>query len=220
MWFNLMIIVTVFRVSLLFWKRKTGNSIGRDGRLKLRVGETFQRAFGGKIYQALHIPDTGRRGYQDIDVVLLTHRELYVLAVNNLAGAITIGNDGCWFQTNSDGSIEKHPNAVLELKEKAIVLAAYIARRGITLPENFFKLRVVFVNPSSIPEQDVLLQSEVVSYDEWQYFIKNGPGQGLRGWTEIAFHRLRNKFSVAHHQQLNFILLTAPTLDRFFGNIR
>lgn len=215
MWFDLVVIMAVFRAIHLLFRRRTSPDDGANGLLKLTVAKTFQAVYGGSVFQALRIPDTGGRGHEAFDALLLTDRELYVFSVQALSGILRACRDGTWMETDLSGNAVAHPNAVTQLQEKAAVLAQYIARRGVTLPKGFFKLRVVFVNAMARPEQEILLQPEVLSYDRWEDIKKKGSSSSIFGIdSNISIPSIAKNPLNFPHKQLHFILSTAPTWDR------
>lgn len=209
MWFDLVIIMAVVRAIQLFFRKRPSPELGSDSLRKLTVARSFRTLYGGNIYQALRIPDTGGRGHQLLDVLLLTEQELYLFSVQGLSGFVRTGRDGVWLETDSHGNEIEHPNAVTQLKFKAAVLIQYIARRGVTLPKDFIKLKVVFVNEMARPEQEILLLPEVLSYDRWEDIQKKTSTSSLFG-IDVA---MSTPLAPAYNQ-LHYILSTAPTLDR------
>ncbi|KAI5079873.1 hypothetical protein GOP47_0005352 [Adiantum capillus-veneris] len=212
MWFDLVIFMAVVRAIQLLFRRRTSPQLGSDGLLKLNVGRSFRALYGGNIYQALRIPDTGGRGHQLLDVLLLTEQELYIFSVQGLSGTVRTGRGGVWLETDSNGNEIEHPNAVTELKDKAAVLTQYMARRGVMLPKDFIKFKVVFVNEMARPEQDILLVPEVLSYDRWQDIQKKASSSSILGIeTAISTARILSTSPLNH---LHYVLSTAPTWDR------
>lgn len=215
MWFDLVVIFAVCRAVQLLFRRRTKQEEGSDGSLKLKVAKTFQAVYGGSVFQALRIPDTGHRGHQAIDAVLLTDSDLYIFSVQKLSGIVRVCSDGTWMETDMDGRPVVHPNAVTQLQEKAVVLAQYVARRGVSLPEKNFKMKVVFVNATARPEQQILLQPEVLSYEGWEDILKRGSNSTVFGLKMSPVMALKSKGNLdISYKQLQFILDTAPTWDR------
>ncbi|MBA0735188.1 hypothetical protein Gogos_019056, partial [Gossypium gossypioides] len=60
------------------------------------VANRLEKLYGGKVYVGLHIPDVNTGSRQNIDIVLVTKREAAVISVQNLAGFISINEDGSW----------------------------------------------------------------------------------------------------------------------------
>lgn len=215
MWFHLVVIMGVFRAIQLLFRRRPSSYLGSDGLLKLSVGKSFQALYGGIVYQALRIPDTGGREHQVLDVVLLTDRDLYIFSVQDLSGIVRSGGDGIWLETDMNGNVVEHPNAVTQLKDKAAVLAQYIIRRGAILPKDFLKLRVVFANAMARPEQEILLLPEVLSYDRWEDIQKKASSSSFFGIASSISSPSTIRSPVAsQYSQLHYILSTAPTWDR------
>eukprot|EP00250_Pteridium_aquilinum_P031206 c43238_g1_i1 orf=205-1188(+) len=215
MWFDLVVIMATVRAVQLLFRRRNASNDGADGLLKLTVAKSFQALYGGNVYQALRIPDTGGRGHQVLDALLLTDRELYVFSVQGMSGIVRSGGDAIWMETDSNGNVVEHPNAVTQLKEKAAVLAQYIIRRGVTLPKDFLKLRVVFVDEMSRPEQEILLLPEVLSYDRWKDIQEKASRSSIFGIDSgIASPSTSRGPLASPYNQLHYILSTAPTWDR------
>ena len=104
-----------------------------------KIFNRFQVVHGGSIYQSLRIPDTGGRGFEVLDALLLTERweaspdlwlivewiwilyvetndsacrELYVFSIQTLSGTVKIRDDGTWLETDLNGNAIVHPNMV------------------------------------------------------------------------------------------------------------
>ncbi|MCO5565077.1 hypothetical protein L7F22_018748 [Adiantum nelumboides] len=210
MWFNLVLVMAVVRAIQVLFRRHASPHLGSDGLIKLNVARSFRALYGGNIYQALRIPDTGGRGHELLDVLLLTEQELYIFSVQGLSGIVRTGYDGVWLETDSNGAEIEHPNAVIELYNKAAVLTQYIARRGIMLPKDFIKVKVVYVNEMARPEQDILLLPEVLSYDRWEDIQKKATTSSLFD-TAMSTSKI---LSAPPYNHLHYVLSTAPTWDR------
>ncbi|KAL3701941.1 hypothetical protein R1sor_019963 [Riccia sorocarpa] len=189
----------------------------RAGRLaELKVADVFQSVPGVQVYSCLRIPDTGRRGRREIDIVLLLKRELYVLEVKNWSGEIRVQPDGSWCQIRRNGSIQTHPNIVEETKYRASLLESYITRRGVKLPQDFVQSKVVLMNEECRPEQAIMMQREVLLSDQWQNFLDRNSSKGFTGWLKklVKPNTKTEGLNEATRKQLQFILSTAPTWDR------
>ncbi|KAG0562417.1 hypothetical protein KC19_9G144300 [Ceratodon purpureus] len=189
----------------------------RAGRLaELRVAKLFEGIPGVEVYQSLRIPDPEHRGRREIDIVLLTKRDLFVLEVKNWSGSINLNADGSWIHTRSDGSTVVHSNLLEDLNYRADLLESYIERRGTTLPAGFIQQKVFLVSRDCRPEQAITMQREVITNDQWEHFFNNNLVRKDSGWLKNALSNERSEKSLSEYErkQLHYILSTAPTWDR------
>ncbi|EOY10146.1 Plasma membrane isoform 4 [Theobroma cacao] len=173
-----------------------------DSNAIFSVANRLEKLYGGKVYVGLHIPDADTGSRQNIDMVLVTKGEAAVISVKNLAGFVSISEDGSW-ACEGVGShrAERHPDPVAEAKKQASVLESYLEQRGVALPEGYFSYKVVIPNPKFRTIYNTF-PSEVITYDQWVQ-LKPEP-------KSIGKKEMQESF----HQQLNFILSTAPMWDR------
>ncbi|TYG75809.1 hypothetical protein ES288_D03G062400v1 [Gossypium darwinii] len=177
------------------------------------VANRLEKLYGGKVYVGLHIPDVNTGSRQNIDIVLVTKREAAVISVQNLSGFISIHEDGSWTcEGGSSQSAVCSPDPVSEAKNQASVLESYIEQRGVAIPEGYFSYKVVIPN-SKFRTFYNNFPSEVITYDQWVQ-LKPEPRSMLSGWIKSAFRGGKKEMKESFHQQLNFILSTAPMWDR------
>lgn len=189
----------------------------RAGRLaELRVAKLFEGIPGVEVYQSLRLPDPGNRGRREIDIVLLTKRDLFVVEVKNWSGSLHLNHEGRWVQIRNNGSTVVHSNVLEDLNYRVDLLESYIERRGITLPAGIMQQKVFLVNRGCRPEQAITMQREVISADQWEHFFKNSLVQKDSGWLKNALssEKAERTLSELERKQLRYILSTAPTWDR------
>lgn len=190
----------------------------RAGRsAELRVSALFEGIPGVQVFTSLRIPDTGQgRGRREIDLVVVTKRELYVVEVKNWSGAIELQPDGSWLQIRRNGTVQKHSNVVDGTKYRAQLLKWYIERRGVNVPSDFIQPKVFLVNPDCRPEQAIVMQPEVLSADQWESFMENNLGRTGSGWLSSLFSSSQPApiLSEPAEKLLLYVLSTAPTWDR------
>ncbi|KAJ4721109.1 NERD domain-containing protein [Melia azedarach] len=159
-----------------------------DNSVIVRVANRLKEVYEGKTYVGLRIPDPDTGLQQNIDIVLVTQREVVVMSVKNLSENVSINKDGSWICTGEgqQGAIV-HPDPVAEVKKQASILESYLERRGIAPQEGRLSYKVILPNPnlrlfsSNLPE--------VITYDQ---LVQLKP----------------------EHHKLNYILGTAPSWDR------
>ncbi|KAE8712183.1 cinnamoyl-CoA reductase 1-like isoform X1 [Hibiscus syriacus] len=104
------------------------------------------------------------------------------------------------------------PDPVAEVKKRVSVLESYLEQRGFALPEGYFSYKVIIPNPN-FREIYRNFPPEVITYDQWVQ-LEPEPKSMMFGWVKGAFHGGKKAMQDSFHQQLNFILGTAPMWDR------
>ncbi|XP_021282203.1 uncharacterized protein LOC110415053 isoform X1 [Herrania umbratica] len=184
-----------------------------DSNAIFSVANRLEKLYSGKVYVGLHIPDADTGSRLNIDMVLVTKGEAAIISVKNLAGFVSISEDGSWTcEGVSSRRAERHPNPVAEAKKQASVLESYLEQRGVALPEGYFSYKVVIPNPKFRTIYNAF-PSEVITYDQWVQ-LKPEPKSMFSGWIKGAFRGGKKEMQESFHQQLNFILSTAPMWDR------
>ncbi|CAK9250300.1 unnamed protein product [Sphagnum jensenii] len=183
---------------------------------ELKISSLFEGIQGLKIFQSLRIPDPGERQRRDIDMILLTNRNLHVVEVINWSGTIELSPDGSWAQHYRNGATIHHPNILEEIKGRAVLLESYIERRGVILPPGFVQPKVLLVNRDCRPEQAITIRPEVLSVDKWEHFLDHDLGrmESKRMKSTLKGPEPEGMLSELEMKQLQYILRTAPMWDR------
>lgn len=176
------------------------------------VASRLEKLYGGRCFVGLRIPDPDAGERQHIDVVLVTKREVMMVAVKNLSGFVEVDKDGNW-SSEKKRKQEVLPNPVLEVKRAATNLQSYLEQRGAALPDELVNGRVLLPNPNCRPSYTINLQPEVISYDQWKDLKADTKG-GLSTWIKGAFHGSKSDISDSLLQNLHSILSTSPMCDR------
>ncbi|CAN6288670.1 unnamed protein product [Urochloa humidicola] len=178
------------------------------------VAARLEKLYGGRCFVGLRIPDPDAGERQHIDVVLVTKREVMVLAIKNFSGFIEADKDGNWScPTDKKRKQEIIPNPVLEVNRLAANLHSYLEQRGAKLPEGHVIGRVVLPNPNCRPAYNISIQPEVMLYDQWKD-LKTDSKSGLSTWIKGAFTGSKSDMQDSVLQNLHFILSTSPMWDR------
>ncbi|KAG8381505.1 hypothetical protein BUALT_Bualt06G0128800 [Buddleja alternifolia] len=159
------------------------------------VAKRLEKLYKGssKVHVGLQIPDPDSASRQNIDLVLVTHREAVVISVKNISGVVSIDKDGNWMCTNDKNhTTETIPNPVMETKKLVSILEEYLEQRGVALPEGYLSFKVICPNPNFRSIDSDSLPPEVVTYDRWEKW------------------QVQETFS----EKLNVVLSTAPVWDR------
>lgn len=211
MWFAVVFGVLIYKfMKGLITSREFGPDW--DSGIKLMVAKKLEKIYGGKAFHALRIPDIASGARQSIDMVLLTKRELSIIAVRNFSGILDVGADGGWTLKNSKGQAEKIPNVVEETRNQAAILESYLERRGVVLPAGFLSCKVILTNPNCRPLLSVAFLPEVFFYDRWLQLKEEA--HGVRSWAKRMFSGMELDTSDKIDKKIRFILNTSPTWDR------
>ncbi|KAF5189393.1 plasma protein [Thalictrum thalictroides] len=183
-----------------------------DSNAMFLVGSRLEKLYGGKVYLGLRIPDPDTGTRQNIDMVIVNKREAVVINVKNFSGFIQVDSDGSWICTRGNAhKTERHPDPVEETKKQVAILESYLEQRGVALPDGYISGKVVLPNPKSSSVYP--FPPEVISFDQWTK-LKPEPKSMLSGWINNPFRGGKKDMQESIHQQLEFILFTAPMWDR------
>ncbi|KAB1205314.1 hypothetical protein CJ030_MR7G012050 [Morella rubra] len=185
-----------------------------DSSALFSVANRLEKLYGGKAYVGLRIPDADTGSRQNIDVVLVTEREVALISVKNLSGFISVNADGAWVcEGGRKHKAECLPDPVVEAKRQVSILESYLEQRGVSLPEGYLSCKVVLPNPKLRTIPSSYFPSEVIPFDQWTQ-LKPESKRMLSGWIKGAFRGGKKEAQESIHQKLNFILSTAPIWDR------
>lgn len=217
MWVEIVCGLVIYKLFRHFFLGDAGDDgfpdVGKgDSRLLFEVANRIERCCGGKTYVGLRIPDAESGSKQSVDVVVVTDKEVMVVAVRNFNGFVEIAEDGNWICTGaSKRKPEVYPDPVEETLRQIKVLETYLEQRGLVLPKGHVTSRVVLPNPYCRASQSINSLQEVITYDKWAD-IKPDGRSGLSSWIKDAFRGGKRGDVIS--QKLQFILGTMPMWDR------
>ncbi|XP_078156007.1 plasma protein [Carex rostrata] len=178
------------------------------------VASRLEKLYGGKCFVGLRIPDPDSGTRQHIDIVLITKKEILVVAVRNFSGYVQVDKEGNWTCiSDKKHKTETHPDPVLELSGQITTLQSYLEQRGASLPKGLIIGRVILPNPYCIVFPSIGQQTEVLTHDKWRD-LKPDSGAGKFNWVKSAFSGGKGDNQDALHQNINFILSSSPMWDR------
>ncbi|KAJ3681696.1 hypothetical protein LUZ60_014269 [Juncus effusus] len=186
------------------------------------VASRLEKLYGGKCFVGLRIPDpdsdSGSR--QHIDLVLVTNKEIMVVAVRNFAGFVQVGTDGNWTcVSHKNNAIKSHPDPVLEISSQIMTLQSYLEQRGALLPKGHITGRVILPNPNCQVSRSIEVQTEVLTFKKWRD-LKPDSKIEILSWINFKDYfpskngENQSQNQEAVHQNINFILSTSPMWDR------
>ncbi|KAK4284971.1 hypothetical protein QN277_001729 [Acacia crassicarpa] len=178
------------------------------------VADRLKKLYGGNVYVGLRIPDADTGSRQSIDIVLVTKGELVVVSVKNFSGLVSVSTDGSWVCESPGSHREKrHPDPVVGVRKQASILESYLEQRGVALPEGYITCKVILPNPKLCMLSESSFPPEVITHEQWIQ-LKPASKSVLSGWMKSAFRGEKKEMQESLHQNLDFILSTAPIWDR------
>ncbi|KAL9431592.1 hypothetical protein AB3S75_026728 [Citrus x aurantiifolia] len=215
MWVQILCGLVIYKIcKKLFYDDDVLDVETSDSNAIFSVAARLEKLYKGKAYVGLRIPDPDTGSRQNIDIVLITKGEAVVISVKNLSGFVTVNEDGSWVcEAVGRHRSAVHPDPVAEAKKQASILESYLEQRGVALPEGYLSYKVIIPNPKFRVINASYFPPEVISYDQWM-LMKSESKSTLSGWIKGAFRGDKKEMQESIHQQLNFILSTAPIWDR------
>lgn len=135
------------------------------------------------IFYGLRVPDEYRSRRREIDLVLLHGSGIYTLEIKNWAGKVRLSRDkASWIQsrykTADGGKVEytqdiEHEDGLKSLRRKTRLLRDHLFRFDVVIPEQFFKPRVIFVNPNSDLDDELAQEPEVIAPKNCHEFVES-----------------------------------------------
>ncbi|KAG4187357.1 hypothetical protein ERO13_A08G097750v2 [Gossypium hirsutum] len=166
------------------------------------VAKRTEKLCGGKVYAGLNTPDADTGSRKSINIVLVTKGEAVVISVKNVSGFVSINDDGSWTSKGGRSHQKEHtPDPVSHharmptssATQSILLLNVYIRSVSVSIKallDRFFNCSEIYRN----------FPPEVITYDQWVQLEPEPKGM-IFGWVKSSFH-----------QQLNFILSTAPAI--------
>ncbi|GAB4858159.1 hypothetical protein Ancab_009556 [Ancistrocladus abbreviatus] len=215
MWFELLCGLVLYKLLRLFFSDDDVLNVETSNSDAIfSVASRIEKLYGGKVFVGLRIPDADTASPQNIDIVLVTKGEVVVISVKNLAGFVTVSSDGSWVCMSDHKHMEeRHLDPVEDAKRQALILEAYLEQRGVALPEGYMSCKIIIPNPKFRTLNSDHFPPEVIPYEQWVQ-LKPDSRSMLSGWIKGAFRTGKKDMQESIHQQLNFILSTAPMWDR------
>ncbi|KAJ0970780.1 hypothetical protein J5N97_018739 [Dioscorea zingiberensis] len=215
MWFEIVFGLVIYKLFTRFiYGDNSVPDLPSDSGLFFTVASRIEKIYGGKSYVGLRIPDPETSTRQHIDIVLVTKKEVMVIAVRNIQGFVEVGKDGEWVCVGDNKhKTETFSDPVLEVRRQAEVLEQYLEQRGLTLPKGGVVGKVLLPNANCRLAYKIASQPEIISFDDWND-LKPEFKSKFSGWIKDAFHGGKSDPQDGFYEKLHFILSTAPMWDR------
>lgn len=177
----------------------------------LAVSRRLEKIGGGKAYVGLRIPDPDTGDRQNIDIVLVTKKDVTIVSVLNVSGSVEVDGDGNWACSSGGymNNVKVYPDPVAEITGQIDIFKLYLDQRGLTLPKGQLNATVVLPNAKCRVTRSIDSMPEVISFNKWAELKPEG-GR-FTTWIKGAFS---SDNADGLHQKLHSILSTSPMWDR------
>ncbi|XP_028800247.1 uncharacterized protein LOC114755526 isoform X2 [Neltuma alba] len=215
MWLAVLCGLVIYKLfKCFFYDDDTMDLEYSDTNALFSVADRLKKLYGGNVYVGLRIPDADTGSRQSIDIVLVTKGELVVVSVKNFSGLVSVSTGGNWVcESPGRHRAKHHPDPAVEARKQASVLESYLGQRGVALPEGYITCKVILPNPKLCMFSESSFPSEVITYEQWVQ-LKPASKSMLSSWMKSAFRAEKKEMQESVHQNLDFILSTAPIWDR------
>lgn len=145
---------------------------GRDAEDLLRTIVNENYSFKGCYsFAAKRIPDPQNKRRREIDLIVVTVKNLYVIECKNWAGTLEVRGKQ-WIQTNSRGKVTAHED-VLDLNTfKMKLLVEYLRNQGIRIQPHQVCQKLIFMNSNlEITDSAISKNPDVVTPDRLQDYL-------------------------------------------------
>ena len=114
----------------------------------------------------------------EIDLIVLTKKQLHVLEVKNWSGQLYMDGDS-WIQEKRDGRIIVHPNLTTYQAKKTQVLIEYLKKFNINIDSSYIRQKVLFINPNLHIDPTIISNPDVIPRDKLDNYLKSQKGTSL-----------------------------------------
>jgi Holliday junction resolvase-like predicted endonuclease len=186
-----------------------------------RQGEDFLKSIitSNLRYKGVHcfvgkrVPSTKHGCRFEIDLIVLTKKQLHIIEVKNWSGTLRYGDDG-WLQVKRDGSEVLHRHLTQHNESKAVALLSYLSKHGINLPRGFTSQKVLFMNHNLKVDKVISKDRNVIQRWQLNQYLRTQKGANI---SERLLHSVIEDCLDAEHSKdvLNdvFNALPSETMD-------
>ncbi|XP_074519003.1 uncharacterized protein LOC141784928 [Halichoeres trimaculatus] len=148
----------------------------------------------GDIYCSLRIPDQLKTTKDDINIVILTGHGIFCIDVKPWRGTVSAHNQNWQVKVKEEEEkdqnfrntcIEQSEDPLKALKIKTETLCGYLKRSGVTMPQNLFFPRVLFISPDCELDEELRKKRELVSHSQLDDFLRSFR-EGYVAWMSDA----------------------------------
>ncbi|GMV93180.1 MAG: hypothetical protein AMXMBFR82_29580 [Candidatus Hydrogenedentota bacterium] len=152
---------------------------GRNAELFLqRMVKNNLRFKSAYFFHSKRVPSPAERRRYEIDLIVLTKKQIHIIEVKNLSGAITANADK-WIQTKRNGMQVLMESPIVRNDRKMRVLETHLQKCGVDLDSSYFSQRVVLMNPNVNLCRVVAHSPRVIQRHQLDKYLKRSGGIGF-----------------------------------------
>lgn len=143
------------------------------------------------VYANLRIPDQSQVAKDDINVVILTGQGIFCIDVKPWRGTVSTQNQKWQIQVKEEDQnftntcIEQTEDPLKALTTKMNQLCHHLKRSGVSVRQNLFFPRVIFLSPDCELDEELRKRRELVTYSQIDDFLRSFR-EGYMAWISDA----------------------------------
>ena len=182
-----------------------------------RQGEDFLKSIitSNLRYKGIHcfvgkrVPSSKHGCRFEIDLIVLTKKQLHIIEVKNWSGTLRAENNG-WLQVKRDGTEVLHRHLTQHNESKATALLSYLNGCGIKLPRGFASQKVLFMNYNLRVDKVISKDPNVIQRWQLNQYLQTQRGSSM---PERLLHSVIEACLDAEHSKdvLNNVFNALPS---------
>lgn len=140
-----------------------------------QIVESNLKRRGAYCFVGKRVPNLEKGCRSEIDLIVLTKKQLHVIEVKNWSGLLTEDNDS-WVQHKKDGQQLKFDNLTAHNSSKMNALIDYLQSYGVEIAPQFLSQKVVFINPRLKISQQIANDPNVIPRSRLDQYIQSQKG--------------------------------------------
>ncbi|XP_029932994.1 uncharacterized protein LOC115377425 isoform X2 [Myripristis murdjan] len=143
------------------------------------------------VFCDLRVPSLSQRAKDDINVVILTGQGVFCVDVKPWRGTVSTHNQNWHVQIKEEDQnftntcIEQMEDPLKAITTKTANLCHHLKRSGVSVRQNLFFPRVVFLSPDCELDEELRKRREMVSHNQVDHFLSS-LREGYMAWISDA----------------------------------
>ncbi|BBP46085.1 hypothetical protein THMIRHAS_14580 [Thiosulfatimonas sediminis] len=140
-----------------------------------QIVESNLKHKGAYCFVGKRVPNNEKACRSEIDLIVLTKKQLHVIEVKNWSGLLSSHN-GDWIQHKSDGQQLRFDNLTAHNSSKLRALVDYLHSYGAAIEPRFISQKVVFINPRLQIAPQIAQDPNVIPRSRLDKYLKSQKG--------------------------------------------
>lgn len=124
------------------------------------------------------IPSVKDKRRYEVDLIVLTKKQLHVIEVKNWSGELFIRNGG-WVQRKKNGEEVEHQDLAQYNARKMQALTKYLEVNGVNIPAGFIRQTVLFMHPGLRMSSEIASHPAVIPRAMLDAYLKSQRGSSM-----------------------------------------